>query len=69
MSANSLMVGERILRTADEFLRTQNAAECLMLGPPAFMRMAKRMGYGPKPIGNITSNQDGRFLAFTCPLS
>lgn len=69
MSADSLMVGEEILRTADDFLRSKGANQCLMLGPPAFMRMAKRMGYAPEPIGKVTGNRNGRFLAFACPLA
>jgi acyl homoserine lactone synthase len=55
-----------ILNAANDFLRTQDATTCLFLGPPAFMRMAKSMGYAPEPLGAVTGNKDGRFLAFQC---
>jgi acyl homoserine lactone synthase len=59
-------VAEQILTAANEFLKGIDAKRCLFLGPPAFMRMARGMGYAPKPMGRITGNQDGRFLAFSC---
>lgn len=69
MSLNNLRVGEAILRNADRWLKEQGANTCLFLGPPAFMRMAKRMGYCPRPMGKIVGNRDGRFLAFSCAVS
>ena len=59
-------VAEQILSAANEYLKGIDAKRCLFLGPPAFMRMARGMGYEPKPMGRITGNQDGRFLAFSC---
>lgn len=59
-------IGAAILTTANEFLRSEGARTCLFLGPPGFMRMARSMGYEPKPLGKITGNHDGRFLAFSC---
>ena len=55
-----------ILDRANEFLATKNAATCLFLGPPAFLRMAKTMNYEPRRLGPIVRNDDGAFLAFSC---
>lgn len=60
--------GEHILRACNEFLRSEGARQCLFLGPPAFLRMAKSMGFLPSPLGPICGNKDGRFLAFQCPV-
>ncbi|MBS9718970.1 acyl-homoserine-lactone synthase [Pseudohalocynthiibacter aestuariivivens] len=68
VSAENAHVGERILREACEFLKSVGASECLFLGPPTFLRLAKRMGFSPKKMGKIVGNKDGRFLAFTCPI-
>lgn len=57
-------VAEAILTCANEYLFHHGATQCLFLGSPAFMRMAKRMGYSPTPLGPISGNRDGRFLAF-----
>lgn len=59
-------VGEAILAAANRFLFKISARRCLFLGPPAFMRMAKKMGFSPDPLGKIQGNKDGRFLAFGC---
>ena len=59
-------LGERILAKANAFLFTLNATQCLFLGPPAFLRMAAKLGWSPKPMGDIVRNDDGRFLAFSC---
>ena len=59
-------LGELILTTSNAFLSDQEATECLFLGPPAFMRMAKTMQFEPRPLGKVTGNGDGRFLAFAC---
>lgn len=61
-------VAEAILQATDTFLKTQNAITCLFLGPPAFLRMAKSLGWAPQPLGPIVGNKDGRFLAFHCPV-
>lgn len=65
-SDNSARVGAAILTATNDFLKAEGATTCLFLGPPAFMRMAKRMSFSPKPLGNITGNADGQFLAFAC---
>lgn len=59
-------IAEQVLNGSNEYLRSLGAQRCLFLGSPVFMRMAQRMGYRPKPMGPVTGNQDGRFLAFSC---
>lgn len=59
-------LAEAILRQANAFLHERCARSCLFLGPPAFLRMAKRLGWSPEPLGPIVGNDDGRFLAFSC---
>lgn len=59
--------GREILDAANDFLYGQGAAQCLFLGSPAFMRMARLYGYQPTPLGPICGNKDGRFVAFSCP--
>lgn len=59
-------VAEAILRKANAFLYEQRAQSCLFLGPPAFLRMAKRLGWTAEPLGPVVGNSDGRFLAFRC---
>lgn len=66
VSVGNARIGADILMRCNAFLKAQGARLCLFLGPPAFMRMAKSMGFAPKPMGPITSNGDGRFLAFKC---
>ena len=55
-----------ILTAANDWLAAQDARECLFLGPPSFIRMAKSMGYNPDPLGPVAGNAEGRFLAFSC---
>lgn len=57
-----------ILLKSNEFLKDQGAERCLFLGPPAFLRMAKSMNFAPRPLGPVVGNDDGRFLAFECPV-
>ena len=66
ISDGSPGVGEHILESANHFLSHQGASSCLFLGPPAFMRMARSMGFAPQALGKIQGNRDGRFLAFDC---
>lgn len=61
-------LAESILEAANSYLFTIGAAECLFLGPPAFLRMASRLGWTPEPLGGIVQNDDGKFLAFSCPV-
>lgn len=55
-----------ILECANDFLYISGATRCLFLGPPAFLRMANRLGWQPSPLGEVVGNADGRFLAFSC---
>lgn len=66
VSLEGARVGEAILTKVNEYIKSQNAETCLFLGPPVFMRMSKSMGYSPSPLGKITGNETGRFLAFSC---
>ncbi|KAB7610285.1 hypothetical protein F9L33_13315 [Amylibacter sp. SFDW26] len=59
-------VGAEIINQGIDFLRSKAAKGCLFLGPPAFMRFGVRLGYDPIPLGPVTGNKDGRFLAFRC---
>lgn len=59
-------VGEAILRAANKYLYAKGATTCLFLGPPAFLRMARRLGWLSRPMGPVVGNADGRFLAFSC---
>lgn len=59
-------VATHILHAANAFLYGEGARRCLFLGPPAFLRMAKGMGYAPERMGPIVRNDDGAFLAFCC---
>ena len=57
---------QRILNTANDHIRDLGGRQCLFLGAPSFLRMARSYGYAPRPLGGIVSNRDGRFLAFAC---
>lgn len=59
-------IGEAVLQAANDFLHKRQAQRCLFLGPPAFLRMAKRLGWTPEALGPVVGNDDGRFLAFGC---
>lgn len=59
-------IGSEIINQGIDFLKSKGAKACLFLGPPAFMRFGVRLGYDPVPLGPITGNEDGRFLAFQC---
>ena len=59
-------ISEAILVASDAYLGSIGARQCLFLGPPAFLRMAKRMGWNPEALGPIAGNHDGRFVAFSC---
>lgn len=61
-------VAEDILHSANDFLATRGANQCLFLGPPAFLRMARNMSYAPERLGPVVRNDDGSFLAFACPV-
>ena len=59
-------LAEAILEASNEYLHDVGATDCLFLGPPAFLRMASRLGWTPRPMGDLVSNDDGKFLAFAC---
>ena len=59
-------LAEAILETSNQYLHEVGATDCLFLGPPAFLRMAQRLGWTPRPMGDLVSNDDGKFLAFAC---
>ncbi|MEO3415910.1 acyl-homoserine-lactone synthase [Roseovarius sp. CAU 1744] len=59
-------LGPKILQAANDFLAREGARTCLFLGSPAFMRMARSMGFQARALGPIHSNEDGRYLAFSC---
>ncbi|MBO9456972.1 hypothetical protein J7376_16200 [Paracoccus sp. R12_1] len=61
-------LAEQILEAANGYLHRIGATDCLFLGPPAFLRMASRLGWTPEPLGDVVRNDDGRFLAFACPV-
>jgi acyl homoserine lactone synthase len=59
-------VARELLHATNRFLIQEQAEKCLFLGPPAFLRMAKGMGYMPSRMGPTVRNDDGAFLAFSC---
>ncbi|KIT16583.1 acyl-homoserine-lactone synthase [Jannaschia aquimarina] len=61
-------VARDILKVANRYLADRKAKTCLFLGPPAFMRIARSMGFSPAAIGPIVGNETGRFLAFKCEI-
>lgn len=61
-------VATDILNRANDYLAAKGAKKCLFLGPPAFLRMAKSLNYVPHRLGPVVSNDDGSFLAFSCPV-
>lgn len=66
ISFGQTSLGPKILQAANDFLANEDARACLFLGSPAFMRMARSMGFRARVLGPIHSNKDGRFLAFSC---
>ena len=66
VSVDGARVGKAVLDNVNRYLKKRGAESCLFLGPPAFMRMSKAMGYQPEPLGKVVGNDSGRFLAFSC---
>ncbi len=64
--ARNARVGQALLNATNDFLKEHDADTCLFLGFYPFMRMARAMGYDPKPMGAVTGNGSGKFLAFSC---
>lgn len=59
-------IAQTLIFHINRFLSQRGASHCLFLGPPAFMRMAQRMGWEPQHLGPVTGNEDGRFVAISC---
>lgn len=66
ISRGRARVAGAILSEVRQFLAEIGAERCLFLGPRSFMRMARRMGFEPQPLGEIVENGSGRYLAFSC---
>lgn len=65
VSTGGAGVATEMLRTINEFLHSQKASSCLCLGTPAFLRMARRVGWSAEQMGPVCGNKDGRFLVFS----
>lgn len=59
-------VTQALFEAGTRFLTDKNVEQCLALGSPAVMRVAKKYGCEPKAIGPLVSNENGSFLAFSC---
>lgn len=57
-----------LLDGANEYIEDKGGNTCLFLGPESFLRMAKIFGYKPVALGDVVGNDDGSFLAFSCPV-
>ncbi|MEM9128301.1 MAG: acyl-homoserine-lactone synthase [Pseudomonadota bacterium] len=66
VSTGNLRVGQKILKSVNDYLCEIGAKECLFLGPVTFMRMAKMMGFSPVALGHMVANEEATFLAFSC---
>ncbi len=62
-------VASALLEASNDFLLGQGARSCLILGSPAFLRMARTQGYALRTLGSIQGNRDGRFMAYDCTVS
>lgn len=60
------IIAATLIQEINRFLGQRGASDCLFLGPPAFIRMAKKMGWEPRCLGPVTGNTDGRFVAISC---
>ncbi|AGT10612.1 acyl-homoserine-lactone synthase [Paracoccus aminophilus] len=61
-------VAALMLRAINDFLFSEGGKSCLCLGTPAFLRMARRVGWAVQAVGPVCGNKDGRFLVFDCPI-
>lgn len=61
-------VAALMLRAINDFLFAVGGSDCLCLGTPAFLRMARRVGWAVEAVGPLCGNVDGRFLVFNCPV-
>lgn len=61
-------VAAGMLRCINDYLFELGGKNCLCLGSPAFLRMARRVGWDVTPYGPLCGNESGRFLVFNCPV-
>lgn len=59
-------VARAVLDVSNDYIRGHGGDQCLFLGPPGFLRMARSYGYNPVKLGKICGDESGRFLAFSC---
>lgn len=64
VSHGGTQIAKAILMASNDFIARRGGKRCLFLGPRAFLKMAKSMGFTPIPLGELSGNKDGRFLAF-----
>lgn len=57
-----------VLEAVNGYLRGQNAKECLFLGSPAFLRVARKFEWPVSAMGPVCGNQDGRFMVVAAPV-
>lgn len=69
VSSRDPKIASGILRETLQFLQSKGACGCLFLGPPAFLRIARRHGFEPTVLGPLQMNDDGLFVAFKCELA
>lgn len=68
VAAREPEVVEALLLAANDFLFTESADECLFLGSRAFPRLARMLGWDVQLMGEVVGNDDGKFVAFRCPV-
>lgn len=68
VSRGSARVAQAIITAARDYLVGVGAKRCLFLGPESFLRLARMMGSDAQPMGQVSSNASGRYLAFWCDL-
>lgn len=61
-------VSPMIFNKMNDFLRSVGAESVLFLGSPAFQRMANSLGWTVRQLGPVSSNSDGTFQVFECPV-
>ena len=62
-------VSQSVMSVAYEYVRRLDARQVLMLARPSVMRLARKSGYKPTPIGPTVKNASGSFLAFRCGIN
>jgi len=51
-----------LLDGAHKFIKSEGGRFCIFLGPPAFVRMGRRLGYNLERLGVVSGDETGRFL-------